>query len=187
MLLEENGFVVWITGLSGAGKTTIARVLQKRFQESGLLPVLLDGDAMRQAMQDPNYGYDRDSRLRGAYRYSRFAKLIADQGVPVIVATISLFHEIHLWNRQHLKNYYEIFVEADEATRRERDPKRLYRDHDEGRNTNMTGVDVIAEIPKNPHLILKNNTNDIPVNTQVEIILKKIEVLKVSELNGRSS
>ena len=89
-----DGRVIWITGLSGAGKSTIARAAVTQLRALGELPVLIDGDQIREAIADPNTGHDIASRLANAYRISRFAKLFAEQGHTVIVATMSIFHEI---------------------------------------------------------------------------------------------
>ena len=77
---DYEGRVIWITGLSGAGKSTIARAAVSQLRARGELPVLLDGDAIREAIADPHTAHDPASRLANAYRVSRLAKLFADQG-----------------------------------------------------------------------------------------------------------
>lgn len=140
------GRVLWITGLSGAGKTTLARALQQALPGS----LLLDGDELRAALGADGHGFDLESRRRLAMSYARLAALLARQGVTVLVATISLFHELHAWNRANLPGYLEVFLDVPEAVRRSRDPKGLY-----AANTgNMAGKGVRAELPLSPHLRL---------------------------------
>lgn len=169
------GKVVWITGLSGAGKTTVARRVQELLQQRGVSALLLDGDALRDAMRDPHYGYDRESRLNGAHRYARFAKLVADQGFVAVVATISLFHEIHAWNRENLPGYLEVFLDVPEEIRRERDPKGLYRRHAAGGVTSMTGLDLAPEMPSSPDLHLRNEKGPEGIDHLAHAILAAIE------------
>lgn len=140
----ENGRVIWITGLSGAGKTTLAKALQPQIPGS----ILLDGDELREALGSSRGGFDRESRLELARVYSRLAGLLARQGHTVIVATISLFHELHAQNRAMLPGYIEIFLDIPEEERRARDPKGLY-----AANTPQMAAS-FAELPQNPHLRL---------------------------------
>lgn len=140
----KDGCVIWITGLSGAGKTTLAKALQAQIPAS----ILLDGDELREALGSSRQGFDKASRLELAKVYARLAGLLAKQGHTVIVATISLFHELHAYNRVNLPGYLEIFLDVPEKERRERDPKGLY-----AANTPQMAAS-FAELPQNPHLRL---------------------------------
>ncbi|GAB6057110.1 adenylyl-sulfate kinase [Desulfonatronum parangueonense] len=117
------GRVIWITGLSGAGKTTLAKTLLPHLPSPA---VLLDGDELRSALGMAGTGFDRDSRLNLALSYARLARLLAVQGLTVVVATISLFHSVHDWNRANQPNYLEVWLDVPEAECRRRDPKGLY-------------------------------------------------------------
>lgn len=102
--------VVWITGLPGSGKTTLARHLVDRLNsESGLRAVLLDGDEIREALEGT--GYDLKSRRKLALIYHKLAGVLAEQGFVVVVSTVSLFHEVHEKNREKLPNYLEVFLD----------------------------------------------------------------------------
>lgn len=153
---HSTGRVIWITGLSGAGKSTIARATAEQLREIGTTPVLIDGDEIREAIRCPHTGHDPASRLANAYRISRLAKLMAEQGHTVIVATMSLFHEIHAWNRKHLPNYFEVWIEADLSTLQTHDARGLYSQAFNGVTHNVAGIDLAYERPENPDLILKN-------------------------------
>lgn len=152
----EKGGVIWITGLSGAGKTTLARALMPHLPRKALL---LDGDELRAALGVEGRHFDREGRKQLAFTYARLAGLLAAQGALVVVATISLFHDVHAWNRAHLPDYVEIFLDVPEAVRRERDPKGLYAaraprpsDGAAGTASPMAGVDLVVEFPLCPTL-----------------------------------
>lgn len=154
--LSSPGQVIWITGLSGAGKTSIAGkvVEQLRVRETA---VLLDGDVVRQIVDDPNTGHDAESRLVNAYRICRMAQVLAAQGLSVVVATMSLFREIHAWNRRNLPSYFEVYLKVDLEVLRARDPKGLYSRSDCGDEGHLVGVDIPYEEPLNPDLVIDNN------------------------------
>src|ERR1700683_519240 len=102
------GTVVWITGLSGAGKTTLSKAVALRLRSHGDVVVLLDGDELRAvfgavAVNVQNHG--REGRLALAMQYARLCRVLANQGLTVVIATISLFREVHAWNRENLPNY----------------------------------------------------------------------------------
>lgn len=158
---RHEGRVFWITGLSGAGKTTLARALQEALSGS----LLLDGDELREALGAGGRGFDAESRRRLAQSYARLAALLARQGATVIVATISLFHELHAWNREHLPGYVEIFLDVPESLRRLRDPKGLYA----ANARHMAGTGVPVEFPLAPHLRLNGSES---LDTALAMILK---------------
>ncbi|WP_419785380.1 adenylyl-sulfate kinase [Pseudodesulfovibrio sp.] len=160
----KMGRVVWITGLSATGKSTIARFLKNELDSSGHPAVIVDGDEVREMVADDCCGHDRGSRIKNAYRICRLARMIARQGFTVLVATMSLYHEVHAWNRLHLPGYIEVFIEADIETLRKRDPKGLYAKLENGEERNLGGVDIAAEFPEKPDLHIRNNggPDDIP-------------------------
>jgi len=173
--MTVTGRVVWITGLSGAGKTTVAKLVHASLKERGVATLHLDGDAMREALADPNYGFDRESRLRGARFYGRLARMCAEQGLVVVVSTISLFHEIHDWNREQLPGYLEVLIEASDSVRRSRDPKGLYKGLDQGSTTSMGGVDLALELPISPHLRIANDGGPQDIPRVAGLILDSID------------
>lgn len=171
--MNDPGRVLWITGLSGSGKTTVATAVREGLSRRGTSSLLLDGDRLREVFADPSYGFDRESRLLGARRYGRLAGMLAEQGIVAIVSTISLFHEVHAWNRGNLPGYFEVFLDAPESVRRARDPKGLYRGHDEGRHQSMAGIDLAAEFPLAPDLRLDSSGGPEAVTSLADAILSR--------------
>jgi len=145
------GQVVWITGLSGAGKSTLAVALTQRLRDSGVASVLLDGDELREIFGSvaPNvHNHGREGRLNLAMQYAQLCRLIAQQGLTVVIATISLFHEVHNWNRINLPGYFEIYLKVPIEELRRRDPKGIYRRFDSGELTHVAGLDLSIDEPK---------------------------------------
>lgn len=167
-----NHKVIWLTGLSASGKTTIAREILTNLQLGGIPCVLLDGDQVREAIADTNCSHDPESRLINAYRISRLANLISRQGITVIVATMSLFHEIHNWNRKNFPDYFEVYIKANLETLKQRDPKGLYKHIETGEAVNLPGIDIKPEFPVTPDMVLENNEQLEEVMSLAEKIIQ---------------
>ena len=163
------GRVFWITGLSGAGKTTVAQELFRRLRADGRRVVLLDGDALRAAIAE-DLSHSLADRRRSAMRNARLCRLLAEQNTDVVCATISLFHEVQRWNRENIPGYREIYLRVPFDQLRGRDRKGLYAATQPGDGRNVVGVDVPAEIPESPDLVL-DNYGSLDVATAVDRIL----------------
>lgn len=145
------GRVLWITGLSGAGKSTLAHEVVLRLRAQGKAVVMLDGDELREvfgavAANAQNHG--RDGRLALAMQYAHLCRIIAGQGLTVVIATISLFREVHAWNRVNLPGYFEIYLKVPVEELRRRDPKGIYRRFDAGELANVAGLDLPIDEPE---------------------------------------
>jgi adenylylsulfate kinase-like enzyme len=173
---QSQGNILWITGLSGAGKSTIALKIRELLAEKNITPVILDGDAVREAIADPYWLYDNASRLAGSYRYARLANMLASQGHIVIVPTISMFHEVQKWNRENSNNYLEVYLKCDEKVRKKRDPKKLYQQHKIGKTEPMSGIDINVEEPLTPDLLINNN------GTEETISQIALQILQASNI-----
>jgi adenylylsulfate kinase-like enzyme len=164
----HQGKVIWITGLSGAGKSTLAREMVARIRADGKAVVFLDGDELREvfgavAANAQNHG--REGRLALAMQYANLCRVIAAQGLTVVIATISLFREVHEWNRVNLPGYFEVYLKVPVEELRRRDPKGIYRRFDDGELTHVAGLDlhidepeaadwVVEFVPKRPVAVL---------------------------------
>jgi cytidine diphosphoramidate kinase len=154
---SQNGLVVWITGLSGVGKTTISRKVFEEIKKHGQQCLLLDGDEIRNAFSTALDGHDQNSRRAIAHGYSGLAKMLADQGNIVIVATMSLFHEVHAQNRENIENYIEVFIDVSMDILKQRDSKGLYAKATNHKISNVAGIDIAYEAPVNPDIVLDNS------------------------------
>ena len=166
--MSAAGRVYWLTGLSGAGKSTIATALKKALAQRGVSAILLDGDAMRGVLGAAD-GYAREDRLHLAMVYARLCRLLSDQGFVVICATVSLFHRVQAWNREHIADYVEVLVTTSHATLMTRDQKNLYSGAATGAETNVVGVDIEPEFPTAPDLNILNDGADSPESIAARI------------------
>src|SRR5580658_1028067 len=163
------GRVFWITGLSGAGKTTLGRELSSRLRASGRPVTFLDGDALRAAISE-DLGHNASDRRRSAMRNGRLCRLLSEQGADVVCATISLLHEVQRWNRENIPGYCEIYLRVPLDELRRRDSKGIYAGAQRGNARNVVGLDVAAEAPEAPDLVL-DNYGALDVATAVDRIL----------------
>ncbi len=163
--------VYWITGLSGAGKTTIGKLFYEKVREKYPNTVFLDGDMLRKVFGD-DLGYSREDRKKCAMRYSRLCAMLQAQDMNVICCTISMFDSVREWNRENIRSYKEIYVKVSMETLQKRDQKGLYSGITEEIQKEVVGIHVEIEEPKCPDLILYNDGENTP-EEQVEIIIQK--------------
>ncbi len=147
------GRVFWITGLSGAGKTTVGQELWGRLRATGRPVIFLDGDALRAVIAE-DLGHSAGNRRLSAMRNARLCRLLATQGADVVCATISLFHEVQRWNRKNIPGYREIYLRVPIDELRRRDSKGIYAGAQRGDARDVVGLDVPAETPEAPDLVL---------------------------------
>jgi len=149
--IKMNSKVIWITGLSGAGKSTLSHEIVLKLRNFGMPVVLLDGDELREllgavTMNTQNHG--RAGRIDLAMRYSYLCQMLSKQGVTVVIATISLFGEIHDWNRRNLPEYFEVYLKVPIKILQDRDPKGIYRKFNSGEIQNVAGLDLVMIEPE---------------------------------------
>ena len=147
--------VIWITGLSGSGKTTLAKKIFQQLKESCFSPILIDGDEIRKVLKTDKEKYNVDDRIKNAWRISRLSNLLSKQGNKVIVSTVSLFTEIHKWNRNNFNSYYEVFLDIPISELIKRDSKNIYSNYKKGLIKNVVGMNLDFDIPINSDLVLK--------------------------------
>lgn len=149
-------YVYWITGLSGAGKTTIGKLFYEDLKKEYPNTVFLDGDILRQVFGD-DLGYTREERIKCAMRYARLCDMLQKQDLNVVCCTISMFDSIRNWNRENIKNYREIYIKVSMETLMKRDQKGLYSGTGTEKYKEVAGVQFAIEEPKNPDLIIEND------------------------------
>lgn len=180
MNIPQNGSVLWITGLSGAGKTTIAKIIAKEMKKTVSSVVLLDGDELRKILVNQKISsrkFDHESRLELAFTYAKLAQSIASQGSLVITATVSLFKEIHIWNAKNLPNYFEVFLDIPLSELRRRDPKRIYQNYDNGQLSNVVGLDLDFDKPYFPNLLISHN-EDMTIMKTAALVSKSYKIFQ---------
>ena len=176
---KKLGRVVWITGLSGAGKSVLAAALVARLRMVDHEILLLDGDELREVFGATSvnvHNYTRENRMVLALQYARLCKILAKQGFTVVIATISLFKEVHAWNRENLQGYYEVYLRVPLDELRRRDPKGIYRRFDAGEIKDVVGLDLSFDEPSSSDWILEFSPGQ-----SVEDLANKL----FSQLNSR--
>lgn len=158
--------VVWLTGLSGAGKTTIAEALAEKLRTQGQPVVILDGDYIRDIVTT---GFDPASRKAHIQKVGQMAAILEAQGVTSIVSLISPYRSGRAEARGYAKNFIEVYLSTTLEVCQKRDVKGLYAKVAKGEIKNFTGVDAIYQEPKNPELIL--NTDELSLKKCVRKIL----------------
>jgi bifunctional enzyme CysN/CysC len=153
---------LWLTGLSGSGKSTIAKSAERILFDSGSQIFFLDGDNLRQGL-NKDLGFSRDDRLENIRRAAEVARLMNDAGVSVICAFISPFTSDRSLAAEIIgrDSFFEIFIDTPVAVCEERDPHGLYAKYRSGTMTGLTGVDAPYEAPTNPNLTLKTDGKSV--------------------------
>lgn len=162
-LKRHKPAVLWFTGLSGAGKSTIASHVERKLSEAGVHTYVLDGDNLRGGLNH-DLGFTEADRVENVRRTTEVARLFADAGIVVLVSLISPYRAERLAARERIKDdFFEVFVDTPIALCKQRDPKGLYAKAERGEIKNFTGIDAPYETPENPELILKTAESDSEV------------------------
>jgi adenylylsulfate kinase len=173
---EREGFVVWMEGLSGAGKTTLSREVATRLRSKGWKAEVLDGDEVRR-MFSPELGFSRSDREFHARRVSYVARMLARNGVAVLVAMITPYETSRQAARSEVgTRFTEVWLKCPLEICRQRDPKGIYRRTEEGGVKKMTGVDDPFEEPLNPDLVVDTSTD--PVSASADRIVEHLRAIK---------
>ncbi len=149
--MQQKGVTIWFTGLSGAGKTTISRLVFDKLRSRGLRVELLDGDIVRQNLTK-GLGFSKKDRDENIRRIGFVAHLLTRNGIIVLVSAISPYREIRDEVRQRIGDFIEVYVNAPLNVCESRDVKGLYAKAREGAITNFTGIDDPYETPNNPEV-----------------------------------
>lgn len=180
-LLGQRGMMIWFTGLSGSGKSTIAIALERELQKRGLLCRILDGDNIRSGINN-NLGFSEEDRVENIRRIAEIGKLFVDTGIITIAAFISPNNDIREMAANIIgkENFLEIFVSTPIEECERRDVKGLYAKARRGEIKNFTGISAPFEAPANPALSIDTSKLSVEesVNKLLELILPKISFKK---------
>lgn len=169
---QEEAGLIWVTGYSGSGKTTVTKIIAERLRASGLPVVLLDGDELRSILGEA-FGHDLEARKKLAYVYSRLCRKICGDGVTVVIATIAMFESVRAENRAANRRYFEVYLDVPHEVRAERDPKGIYRAATKpGDAVHLTAG---LEEPQHPDIVIKNFGNVTPEAAANAILQKYLQ------------
>ncbi|MBN1565285.1 MAG: adenylyl-sulfate kinase [Anaerolineae bacterium] len=157
---DQKGFVLWFTGLSGAGKTSIATPLSEQLKARGLKIERLDGDVVRQSLTR-DLGFSKEDRDKNIERVTFVAKLLSRNEVGVLASFISPYRETRAMIKSETTNFIEVFVHAPLEVCAERDVKGMYAKAFAGEIENFTGVSDPYEEPLNPDVLLNTHEETI--------------------------
>lgn len=176
-LLKQKGKVVWLIGLSGSGKSTIAEHLEVKLYDEGFLTQVLDGDNIRSGLNS-NLGFSDTDRLENIRRIAEVAKLFANCGIVTLASFITPTEAIRQMAKDIIgeDKYIEVYVSTSLEACENRDVKGLYDKARQGIIKNFTGIDSVFETPNNSEIILstEGQTIDETVETLYQFIINKI-------------
>jgi len=177
-LLGQKGVILWFTGLSGSGKSTIAHELEERLLKMGKLSYVLDGDNIRHGLNG-DLGFSPEDREENIRRIGEVAKLFSDLGIITMTAFISPYKKDRQRVRELVKDgeFIEIYVKCPLDELKNRDPKGMYEKAMKGEIKNFTGISAPYEEPENPELILNTDVESID-----ESVEKVIEYLRNNDI-----
>lgn len=174
-LLGQRGMMIWFTGLSGSGKSTIAIALERELQRRRLLCRILDGDNIRSGINS-NLGFSPEDRVENIRRIAEVGKLFVDTGIITLAAFISPTNELRRMAARIIgeQDFHEVYVSTPLEECERRDVKGLYAKARRGEIRDFTGISAPFEVPENPALSL--DTSQLTVEESVDRILKLINV-----------
>ena len=176
-LLKQRGKVIWLIGLSGSGKSTIAQHLEAKLYGEGFLTQVLDGDNIRSGL-NKNLTFSNDDRLENIRRISEVAKLFANCGIITLASFITPTEATRAMAKEIIgeKNYIEVFVSTSLEACENRDVKGLYDKARKGMIKNFTGIDSVFEIPNKPAIVIPTEGLSVQESVQklYDFIIEKI-------------
>ncbi|BDA40177.1 adenylyl-sulfate kinase [Candidatus Atelocyanobacterium thalassae] len=177
--MRQNGVTVWLTGLSGAGKSTISDALEKKLKSFGYSLEILDGDVVRTNLTK-GLGFSKEDRDTNVRRIGFVCQLLTRNNVIVLVAAISPYRNIRNEIREKIGNFVEVFINAPLTICETRDVKGLYKKARAGEIKSFTGIDDPYEAPLKPEVDCRTDVETL--EESVDKILKKLEEMNYIEI-----
>ena len=172
--------IIWLTGISGAGKTTLAKNLLDLLKGKLLNLVGVDGDEIRTLFGN-DLGYDINDRIKQIKRIQTLTKFLDKQGIHVIASALYFSEEISNWNKKNFSSYYEIYIKASLALVSNKDVKGIYNKGKIGEEENIVGMDIKWIEPESPFLIIDRDLG-VTQKGMVKKVINNIPVLKKLKL-----
>ena len=167
---KKKGILFWITGLSGSGKTSLAKKLFPYINKKYGPSVHLDGDNLRKILD--LHGYSFKDRISNSKKFTKIAKLLTDQGINVVFSIVGLINKPRKWNRKNIKKYIEIFIKSDVKKIISLNKKKIYKN-----KKNIVGINIKPQFPKNPDITIDNTFNKSLKKLEIELRSKIKEVV----------
>lgn len=169
--------VIWLTGLSGAGKTTLGRKVYSKIKKNYSNTVFIDGDEIREIFKHDKKGdYSLNERRKNAERICALCKWLDSQNINVVCCILSVFEDSRKWNRRNFSSYYEVYIKAPiEFLVKERDYKGIYKAASSGNMKNVVGIDLEFSEPANPDLVIENTGSLQFLDDQADLIVNKAD------------
>ena len=182
ILLQQHAKVIWMTGLSGSGKTTVAKGVERYLHSQGILNQLLDGDNIRIGISN-NLTFSSEDRSENIRRISEVSKLFLNCGVVTLNCFVSPTIEIRNIAKEIIgeENFIEVYINASVATCEDRDIKGLYKKARKGEIKDFTGISAPFEAPLNPEIEI--NTSELSIDESVQKILNYILPIIKNQVN----
>jgi adenylylsulfate kinase-like enzyme len=165
--------VIWLCGLSGAGKSTIGAAVYARLKAQRPNLVMLDGDELRDALGG-SIGHDPNSRILNSIRIANLCHLLDRQGIDVICCAVTIAPDAQKSNRERLSYYREVYLKVSLDVLKGRDPKGIYERAMRGETLNVAGVDIPFIEPETPHIEIDNNHDTDDVSAIVDRIVENL-------------
>ena len=165
---ENKGILFWVTGLSGSGKTTIAKKIKKNISKLYGPTLIVSGDDLRKIFNFK--GYSLEERLILSRKFCKFAKFVTSQNINLIFASVGMMHAMRAWYRRNIDNYVEIYIKADLKKIIKLKKKKIYY---KKRTRDIVGINIKPELPKNPDIIINNNFKE-KIEDMANNLIKKI-------------
>lgn len=170
MKSRKKGFLIWITGFSGSGKSELGKLVLPHISKKIGKTVLINGDDLRRIFD--LRGYSKKERLENAKKFFGLYKLITDQGINVIFCVVSMFNKVRAWNKKHINNYIEIYIKTEIKKIIKQKKKRIYFKN----KKNIVGIDIKPELPKNSDIIINNDFKKSTKEISKELLKKIIKI-----------
>ncbi len=170
--------VIWITGISASGKSTLGKYFFKKFKKTKKNTVFFDGDEFRKIFHD-DIKYTLRDRDVNAIRLTSLVKYVSDQKINLIISANITSQRFRNWCKKNIQNYFEIFIDTPIEVLRKRDYKKLYKNAFSGKIKNVVGVDIKFIKPKKPDLIIDNSKTKNDLYLHYNRILNEINNRKI--------
>jgi len=169
---KKKGYLFWITGFSGSGKSKIAKKVFKHVQKKLGPTLLINGDDLRKIFK--LYDYSKKGRINNSEKFTRLAKFITDQNINLVFAVVGMINKPREWNKKNIKNYIEIFINSKVKKIIKVNKKKIYKI----KKNNIVGLDIKPEYPKNPDIKIMNDFKSNIDKLSGEILKKIDKIIK---------